>query len=158
MKILAHFATVAVLTFALAGSAAFAQGKPRGAKKTDPQKIVQLYAGKTSNWNRGGHAYWGSDGSYLGIGRDPSWIGVGKWYVTTRGRLCAEATWTGMPEGKLETSDYEACWEFVTAPDGQIWERYLPEKSDWYRHKPEKQVNGHTQRRKINALRKKYGV
>ncbi len=150
-------AAVSVILAANAGSA-LADKKPKGAKKTDPQTIVQLYSGKTSNWNRGGHAYWGSGGKYKGINKKETAVGVGKWYVTTTGKLCSEATWYWEDGGKTKSEPYDMCWEFVTAPDGTVWERDLKDKSEWYRHNYDKQVKGDTQKRKFNKIAKSLGL
>jgi len=150
--------TIATAILISTAAGAWADKKPKGAKKTDPQTIIQLYAGKTSNWNRGGHAYWGPGGVYKGIIKDETSVGNGKWYVTTNGKLCSEATWYWKEGAETKSGPFETCWEFVTAPDGTVWERFLNEKSEWYRHKPEKQVNGDTQRNKFNRIAKQLGL
>jgi phage/plasmid-associated DNA primase len=156
-KIFLTLAATAAITLAGA-SAALADKKPKGAKKTEPQVIAQLYAGKTSNWNSGGHAYWGANGQYKAINKKGTAVGVGKWFVTTRGRLCNETTWYWPEDGQTKSEPYEECWEFVTAPDGTIWERYMPDKTEWYRHKTEKQVNGEAEKAKFNRIASNLGL
>ena len=148
--------SLAVLLVLAAGSVT-AAGKPKGASGTDPQVIYKLYAGKTSHWNRGGTAYWAPDGSFRGINKNRDWIGEGKWYVTTSSKLCYEALWREADAASTESDSGKWCWEFVTAPDGQIWERFLPERTDWYLHKTEKQHNGETQKAVFRSLKAKAG-
>ncbi|MES0827579.1 DUF995 domain-containing protein [Ruegeria sp. SCP11] len=151
--------TVAVLGLLISStSSALADKKPKGAKKTDPQTIAQLYSGKTSNWNSGGHAYWGPGGEYKGINKKGTAVGIGKWFVTTKGRLCNETIWYWPEDRQTKSEPYEECWEFVTAPDGTIWERYMPDKTEWYRHKPEKQVKGDAAKSKFNKIAKSLGL
>jgi len=150
-------ALIGTITLASA-TMVLADKKPKGAKATDPNVIIGLYSGKTSKWNRGGYAYWQSNGEYHGIGSKGDWVGIGKWYVTTKSKLCNETQWHGIKDGKQTQSPHKFCMEFVTAPDGTIWERNVTEKSDWYRHKTSKQTKGDTQKRKFSALRKQFGV
>ncbi|WP_027234561.1 DUF995 domain-containing protein [Leisingera caerulea] len=150
-------AAIAVTAIALT-SPVFAGSKPKGAKPADPKQIAALYAGKTSHWTRGGYAYWGPGGEFLGVGKSGDSVGIGKWYVTTRGKLCHETQWYWLEKGERKSTDGKWCWDFVTAPDGVVWERFQEDKSNWYRHKPAKQHNGNTQRSKISSLRSKIGV
>ncbi|MDC0658149.1 DUF995 domain-containing protein [Leisingera sp. SS27] len=155
-----HLAAAAA-AFALAAvpaSGAWAGAKPKGAKATPPEVIMQLYAGKTSNWSRGGHAYWAPDGSFEGVNKSGDAVGIGKWYVTRKGKLCNEADWHKAVDGVVKTVSNESCWQFVTAPDGSVWERYLGEDGSWYRHKPEKQVSGNSQRRLFRKISKRLGL
>lgn len=145
------------VSLGLAAGAAVAAGKPKGAQPTDPQVIWKLFAGKTSHWNQGGTAYWGPDGTYRGVNRNGDAIGEGKWYVTTASKMCHESVWRKAQRGSSGSEVGKWCWEFVTAPDGQIWERFLPDRSDWYRHRPEKQRNGETHRRQFRQLKAQAG-
>ncbi|EDZ48405.1 conserved hypothetical protein [Rhodobacterales bacterium Y4I] len=114
-----HFICAAFAIAAIALSPpAFAGSKPKGAKPADPKQIAALYAGKTSHWNRGGFAYWGPGGEFQGLGKSGDSVGIGKWYVTNRGKLCHETNWYWMEGGKKESTNGKWCWEFVTAPDG----------------------------------------
>ncbi|PWE34141.1 hypothetical protein DDZ14_02690 [Maritimibacter sp. 55A14] len=142
---------------ALCTSVALAGGKPEGAKPTNPKKIYKLFAGKTSNWNRGGYAFWGPKGELQATGKSGS-VGVGKWYVTTSSKLCQEATyyWTENAVRKSEVGKW--CWQFVTAPDGTIYEKYLPENTDWYPYDKRKQVKGNMHGREYQKLLRKFGL
>lgn len=146
-------ALVLVTTIGFAAGSALAAGKPKGAKPTSPDVIWKLYAGKTSHWNSGGFAYWGPDGTYRGISKTGEWFGEGKWYVTTRGRMCHESAWQKAEAGSTKSDPDKWCWEFVTAPDGQVWERFIPDKTDWYRHNPAKQHGGETQRSRFRTMK-----
>ncbi|KIC18838.1 DUF995 domain-containing protein [Leisingera sp. ANG-Vp] len=143
---------------ALPGTGALAAAKPKGAKATPPEVIMQLYAGKTSNWSRGGHAYWAADGSFQGINKTGDAVGTGKWYVTRKGKLCSEADWHKAVDGAVKVLPFKSCWQFVTAPDGTVWERYLGEDGGWYRHNAEKQVSGNSQKRLFRKISKRLGL
>lgn len=143
---------------AMPAASALAGGKPKGAKATPPEVILQLYAGKTSNWNSGGHAYWGPGGRFQGINKTKDAVGIGKWYVTRQGKLCHEANWHKAEGGAVKAYPHKSCWQFVTAPDGTVWERYLNEDGDWYRHKPGKQVNGNSQQRLFGRISRDLGL
>jgi hypothetical protein len=145
-KTIAITALTAASLALLPAAGALAKSKPKGAKPTDPQFIIDSYAGKTSSWNSGGFAYWGADGTYRAINKRHDAVAEGKWYVTNRGKLCTESDWRGREDGELKVTPYKACWKFLTDPEGVVWEEYRGSK-DWYRHKPEKQQKGDTQRR-----------
>jgi len=150
---------LAACLFAVSFTApAMADQKPKGAKPTDPKMVFSLYAGKTSFWDRGGTAYWKADGTFQGTGKDPTWIGLGKWTVNTKSRLCADVNWFGVKDGKQVSEPFQMCFDFVTAPDGTIWEKNVGEKSEWYRHKEAKQKNGDQNSKQVNKMRKQYGV
>lgn len=151
-------AAVASVLAALPATAVLAGGKPKGAKATPPEVIQQLYAGKTSNWNSGGHAYWAPDGRFQGINKTKDAVGIGKWYVTSRSKLCHEANWHKAEGGAVKAYPHKSCWQFVTAPDGTVWERHLNEKGDWYRHQRGKQVNGNTQQRLFRKISQDLGL
>jgi hypothetical protein len=143
---------------ALCSSAAVAQNLPQGAQPTDPEKILDLYTGKTSNWNGGGYAYWGSRGELQSTSPDGTAAGVGKWYVTTASKLCQDATYYWLENGTRNSEADKYCWKFMTAPDGTIWEKYLPGDGGWYRHEYAKQVRGNPHRREYQALLQKLGL
>ncbi|WP_101065697.1 DUF995 domain-containing protein [Roseovarius salinarum] len=143
---------------ALLAGAAYAGGKPSGATPTDPQKIYRLFAGKTSNWDSGGHAYWGPDGTYRGIGETGVGVGSGKWYVTTASKMCHESTWHWAEDGRRKSKSGKWCWEFATAPDGTIFERFLTKNTDWVPHRRDKQVRGDTQARRHKAISRQLGL
>lgn len=149
---------IATFTAAFFATSALAEKKPKGAKPTDPQQIASLYAGKTSHWNNGGFAYWGPGGEYQGLNKTGDAIGVGKWYVTNRGKLCHESKWYWEEGGVAKSDDGTWCWDFVTAPDGVVWERFQEDKKNWYRHSAEKQRNGNTQKKKLASMRAKFGI
>ena len=149
----------ASLAVALSSGMAMAdKSPPKGSKPTDPNTIIKLYAGKTSNWNSGGGAYWAPNGDLQATGRKGHAVGLGKWYVTTKSKLCQDATYYWEENGSTQTENWEGCWEFKTAPDGVVWERFLPEKGEWWPHRPEKQVKGNTLKNQLNSNRKRLGV
>ncbi|MBY6044825.1 DUF995 domain-containing protein [Phaeobacter italicus] len=144
---------------ALSTPAMSAGGKPKGAQPTPPQEIISLYRGMTSTWNSGGSVYWAPDGTFQGINRRKDAVGVGKWFVTSKSKLCAEVTWNAVVAGKPKTLDDEQCWQFVTAPDGTIWERYLSgDDRKWYRHKREKQSKGNSRKRLFQKISAQLGL
>uniref|UniRef100_UPI003B520612 DUF995 domain-containing protein n=1 Tax=Roseovarius indicus TaxID=540747 RepID=UPI003B520612 len=143
---------------AICASAAMADSMPEGAQPTDPEKIIDLYNGKTSNWKSGGFAYWGPGGKLQATGPNGNAYGVGKWYVTTASKLCQEATYYWMESGSRKSEAGKWCWKFATGPDGTIWENYLPEDTGWYRHRTDKQVRGNPHRRELQALKRKVGL
>ncbi|UWQ78149.1 DUF995 domain-containing protein [Leisingera sp. S132] len=100
----------------------------------------------------------GPDGSFEGVSKGGDAVGIGKWYVTRKGKLCNEADWHQAVDGVVKTVSNESCWQFVTAPDGSVWERYLGGDGSWYRHKPEKQVSGNSQRRLFRKISKRLGL
>ncbi len=152
-------AAVAGFVALMAAGPVFAEKKqPKGSTATPPNEIAKLYAGKTSAWNRGGFAYWKPNGEFHGVGKTGDAVGIGKWYVTTKSKLCHETIWHWIKDGQQEHGDYKHCWEFVTAPDGTIWQRDLTDKSEWYRYKASKHTKGNSQKRAFNSLRKQFGV
>jgi hypothetical protein len=149
---------LATLSFFLSASICVAEKKPpKGSTPTDPNTIVKLYAGKTSFWDRGGVAYWGPGGKFRSTGGKGTAYGEGKWYVTTASKLCQETIYHWSKDGAVESEDYKGCWEFKTAPDGVIWERFLPEETEWYRHRTDKQKNGNAAASTIKAAARKFG-
>jgi hypothetical protein len=139
------------------GTALAEKNPPKGSQPTDPQVIGKLYNGKTSYWDRGGSAYWGPGGVLESTGAKGNAYGKGKWYVTNTSKLCQEATFYWTEGNAVKSEDWKGCWEFATAPDGVIWERFLPEKSEWYKHKTEKQKNGNGNAKVFKANGKNIG-
>ncbi|UWQ27580.1 DUF995 domain-containing protein [Leisingera sp. M523] len=78
--------TALVVAAALTATSAIAAGPDRK-KPVSGQTIAELYSGTT--WTKGG-SYWGPDGSFQAIWEDS--VGLGKWYATSKGYLCYEAT------------------------------------------------------------------
>ena len=116
--------------------------KPRKSKPVDPQVIIQHYLGKTWDWSEGG-SYWGSGGSFQAVWKGRS-VADGRWYVTTRGTLCYDATWQSRADdGSPTATDIENCWKHVLDTDGQIWQRHH-EKEEWYRLNPDKVSSGNS--------------
>lgn len=131
---------------------------PKGSQPTDPQAIIKLYAGNTSYWDRGGSAYWGPKGKFQSTGSKGTGYGTGKWYVPNTSKLCQDAKYQWLEGSALKSEDYKGCWEFKTAPDGVVWERFLPEKTEWYKHKASKQRKGNGNARAFKANGKKLGL
>ncbi|MCP5073625.1 MAG: DUF995 domain-containing protein, partial [Rhodobacteraceae bacterium] len=85
-------------------------------------------------------------------------VGIGKWYVTKKAKLCHESNWYWDESGTTKSDSGKWCWDFVTDPNGVVWERFQKDKRNWYRHNEDKQKAGNTKKRKIKALRVKLGV
>ncbi len=157
-RFFAKFAAFAVAFLLISTPAAFAEkNPPKGSTPTDPQEIARLFNGKTSFWNSGGSAYWGPGGVFESTGRKGEDYGKGKWYITTSGKLCQEATYYWMESNTVKNDDWKGCWEFQTAPDGVVWERFLPDKTEWYRHNAGKQKNGNANAKAFKANGAKLG-
>ncbi|MCA0929031.1 DUF995 domain-containing protein [Ruegeria profundi] len=124
----------AAVVTVLAHGIAWADPKPRGAKAADPNRVVELYRGKTQIWNVcGGGLYYGTNGQASAWCRKHKHIvALGTWRVDRNARVCREIIWH-WPEGESirSKSDGVVCIEHVVAPDGSIW-RSWPDESEWW--------------------------
>ena len=121
----AFLASVAIVAPAVADS-------PDRKTPVSGQQVIDIYAGKTWVWSEGG-SHWGSGGQFTAIWKEA--VGVGKWYATSKGSLCYEATWK-KPGGE-GGADIKRCWKHVTDSKGVLWKQD-PETEDWY--KPAKEI------------------
>lgn len=156
MRSLFKLAAMSARSSLIAGTS-LADRKPSGSKPADAQTILQLYTGHTWDWTKGG-SYWGSGGSFEAIW-DESYAS-GKWWVTTKGRLCYNALWTwkDADTNAAKTGDpFERCWKHVVDKDGQIWQCYH-EKSDGCRLGNETLKFGKQVVREVKKLRRKLGI
>ncbi len=135
--------------------------KPRPSFSADPQKIIKMLSGNTTKWKTGG-AYWHKDGKFEAVWANPEgepFVGVGKWYVTTKGSHCYEAVWYG--EGESENV-IKRCWEHVYDEDGTLWERSTKKedkkKWGWYNDAQQKMSNGNTIKSDFRKYKKELGV
>jgi hypothetical protein len=155
------FAIVIAATMAL--SLPLAAGrKPRPAIAADPQKILKTFSGYTYDWSQGG-AYFGKGGKFEAVWESSDGkhsVGIGKWYVTTKGSHCYEADWHGA-NGKQKF--VKRCWEHVYDQDGLLWERSTDKKDrrkwGWYDVNIKKELTkGNKIKAQTSKLKKKYGV
>lgn len=162
----AHRALSSTLTFAVfvagmsAGSIALADPKPRGSKAADGQTVANMYVGKTQEWKRcRGGVYFGGGGKAEGYchleGKDPS-VGIGKWSVTRKGKVCSDMQWHwGEGESNSKQNDKPDCIQHVVDTEGQIWRRFGDDK-DWWRFGPDSVGKGNTLKRQTNKLKRKF--
>lgn len=107
-----------------------AGSKPRGAKPANPKMIIQLYAGNTWVWSKGG-LYMMPGGKAQAVWEQS--IGSGTWSVTTKGTLCRTMIWHWIGDGgKAGSEPKRQCNRHVVDKDGVIWQRH-DEDNDWYR-------------------------
>ena len=153
---------VAICTLALP---AMADPKPRGAKPADGQMIANIYVGKTQNWKtcKAG-IYYGGKGKAQAYchkeGDKEPGVGIGKWTVTRKGKVCADMIWywrEGDGYGS-KPNDKPDCINHVVDKEGTIWRNWDGNK-DWWRLDPKTGVEkGFKYKSKVNRLRRKLGV
>jgi len=155
----ALFATIALAAFAVPAAA---DPKPRGSKPADGQMIANMYVGKTQDWkNCRGGIYYGSGGAataYCHKEGDKANVGIGRWTVTRKGKVCADMHWHwGKGEGNSKRNDEQDCINHIVDKEGQIWRRWNDNK-DWWRFDAESVVKGDTLKRKKNKLKRSFGL
>lgn len=141
---------------------AYADPKPRGTKPADGQTVANMYVGKTQTWKRcRGGVFYGGGGAaeaYCHIEGDSENVGIGRWTVTSKGRVCADMQWHwGKGEGKSKRNDEPDCIDHIVDKDGQIWRRWNDDK-DWWKFSDDSVDKGHTLKRKTNKLKRKFGL
>lgn len=145
---------------ALIATFAFSQGamsdSPNKKNPVSGQEIISIYNGKTWVWSKGG-SYWGGGGKFEAIWEDKA-VGIGKWYATSKGSLCYEATWKS--EAGDGGAEIKRCWKHVKDSDGVLWKQD-PETKDWY--KPAKEIeervkSGNKIKSEVRKRRKKVGL
>lgn len=149
-----------VLVSALAAvsisTATFAAGKkPKPSYPADPKEVIKIYNGNTWTWSKGG-SYWGKGGKFEAVWDDS--LGLGKWYVTTKGTLCYVADWY-KKNGEV-TKDWKRCWEHVKDENGTYFQQSTDEKDrkKWGWGPVSKISKGNGIKSEIRKLKKRNGV
>jgi len=128
---------------------------PNEKNPVNSQEVVNIFYGKTWIWKKGG-AYWGEGGAFEAIYNEA--VGVGKWYVTTSGTLCYEATWKKEAEeaGKF----VKRCWEHVRDKDGVMWRNSVEKNFRFYKAASENAefLSGNHIRSEVLKIRAKAGL
>ena len=159
MKKIKTFFFLLTAGFGLAlSNTAFADPKPKGAKSASAQTVANHYAGKTHHWKscKGGIYFGANWQAQAYCNKEGPSIGLGKWSVTKRGKICHELTWY-WPKGDGHGSkvDKKDCTEHVVDANGEMWRSWQGEK-DWWRSQYQKNLEkGFKHKSKINRLRKK---
>ncbi|CUH87930.1 hypothetical protein PH5382_01859 [Phaeobacter sp. CECT 5382] len=151
----AKFITSAVFACLVAATPSKAVSPDRQ-RPVSGESVIEIYSGKTWIWEHGG-SYWGRDGSFRGLWKETN-VGIGKWYATSKGKLCYEATWYGAKDSPGE--DIKRCWRHVVDSEGAIWKQNMDTK-DWYR--PTKEFSerlqaGNKVQAAVNRLVRRYGI
>lgn len=94
---------------------------PVDAAPLTPTEVFHIYAGKSESWGSGSGAYWNSDGTFYAVNSAEESIGVGKWYVTTAGRVCSEGKWYWRQDFGVEDRRLRTCTRFRRDGDGDLW-------------------------------------
>lgn len=145
------YMTAGITALALLAGAVSADSPDRK-NKMSGEEVWRLYAGKTWVWSKGG-SYWGGDSSFEAVWDGA--VGVGKWYATSTGKLCYEASWKR--EAADDPANVTRCWEHVKDTKGRIWKKD-PQTSDWYRaakELEERLVKGNKIKSDVRQLRRK---
>jgi len=161
MKLISTFNKI-VLTSVIVSlsvtSTAMAKGKkPKPSFAADPKIVIKTFNGKTWMWSKGG-SYWGAGGKFEAVWDES--VGLGKWYVTTKGTLCYEAVWYGPGESD---DVIKRCWDHVTDEDGFLWQQSTKKadikKWGWYVFVPSKKLEkGNKIKSQANKLKRANGI
>lgn len=161
------FAAVIIATSAATPS--LADGKPKGAKKAPAQQVANFYAGKTQTWkscNGGGIYYGGQWQAQAYCNKNTPSVGIGTWSVNAQGRICHDLTWYWREDGKVKSNHKPVgprnCDDVALAPDGNMWARWVHEKSKsdawWNLTQSENVQSGNKLKGKINRMRRQFGI
>lgn len=149
----------AALSIVLSGHAV-ADPKPSGLKPMDAQQLANLYAGRTDTWTRncGGGIYFGGGWeAQATCTKKGDSVGLGKWSVNRKGKVCWELTWY-WPDGDGVGSKVEDknCVTVLLDPQGVVWRNWDGDK-DWWKMDVNKD-RSFKFKRPITKLRKKLKV
>lgn len=145
----------------LLGGAALADPKPKGAKPVPAQTIANLYAGKTQNWKscNAGIYYGGGWEAQAFCEKDGKAVGLGKWSVSNKGRVCHQLTWFWQDGDGYGSKKSDAdCISHLIDSDGVIWRKWDSDKDWWRLTSTKSMTKGFKHKAKINRLRRKLGV
>ncbi|WP_425044047.1 DUF995 domain-containing protein [Primorskyibacter sp. S87] len=157
MKGLLTFLVSAGLSFSSAVSVS-ADPKPKGATGASAQAVANLYGGMTQTWKtcQGGIYYGPNWEAQAWCGKNPDNVGIGKWRVDNKGRVCHDLTWYWPnSDGYGSKQDGGECISHVTDAEGNLW-RSWPQDSEWWRATGSKSLNkGFTYKSKVRRAKRK---
>lgn len=123
------------------------------AKPLEARAVADTFLGKTWTW-KNGHGYFGNDGTFTAIAGDNE-IGEGKWYATSQGRLCVDATWTSPEYGSVEN---KRCWRHAKDEKGTIWQSPTDQNWAWSVFAPrDNLVRGNVYAKRFARQKKRLG-
>ncbi|MBY6065496.1 DUF995 domain-containing protein [Leisingera aquaemixtae] len=92
-------------------------------------------------------------------GKHPDSVGVGKWYIDAKGRVCQKLTWYWAKNGeRLSEPGEEECISHLTAADGIVWRSWPKDREWWKATNSASLEKGFKFKSKIRRLRKKLKV
>lgn len=152
---------VGALIAIMAATPALADPKPKGAKPVDAQTLANMYVGTSQTWKgcKGGIYYGGKYEAQAYCSKEGESVGVGKWTVDRKGRVCHELIWY-WPQGKgvgSKPQDKKECVAHLMDANGNIWRNWNNDK-DWWQLGPKDMIKGFKLKRKVKRLRKKLSV
>lgn len=158
MKILSSL----MLIFSLSTSTAYADPKPSGGKRVDPQTVANIYTGKTQLWKRdcNGGIYYGPKGqAFAWCRKHHQNVGIGKWTIDSKGRVCDELKWY-WPEGSGVGSKMgnKTCISHLVDAEGTMWRNWTNDKDWWRLPDPKHLLKGFKFKGKVNRNRRKLGL
>ena len=154
MKLLTTATLIGALSLVMIASPAFAGKKPKGSKSPGASVIKQKYIGKTWKWTKGG-IYFAKNGTTIAVWEKS--VGIGKWSVSSSGKICNKAVWHWKEKNKIKKKKIQACWKHALAKDGVLWS-HDKKKNNWYEASFNKMSNGNRINSKANALKRKIGM
>ncbi|WP_291734551.1 DUF995 domain-containing protein [Leisingera sp. F5] len=114
---------------------AIADPKPQNVKVTGAQDLANLYGGKTQIWKgcKGGIYFGANWEAQAYCAKHPDSVGLGKWRIDGKGRVCHEMNWYRAKDGEVASKEKkEECVSHVTAEDGIVW-RSWPDDREWWK-------------------------
>jgi len=152
---LANLLLASLVAVSISGAASAAGKKPKPSFPADPKEVIAIYNGNTWTWSKGG-SYWGNGGKFEAIWGDA--IGIGKWYVTTKGTLCYEAIWYETNGSK--SKPLKRCWEHVKDAEGVYYQQSTDPKDrkKWGWVKNTKVSKGNGIKSELKKLKQKAGL
>ena len=135
---------------------AIAGSKPEKAVSANPREIEVAFAENSWRWNNEkGGVYHAKNGKLIAILNYDDVLGIGRWSVNAKGTLCHNAIWYWKRE-KLKQRKVKDCWKHVVDQDGKLWQH--DRKYGWYRF-PINQISpGNKYSRRVNRLKKNFGL
>lgn len=94
---------------------------PEGAALADPNDLLRMFAGRTSDWGGGSAAYWAPDGTFRAVNAAEQSLGYGTWFVTSASRMCYEGTWAWRQDFGVQSRVVEVCSRYMIDAQGQVW-------------------------------------
>ncbi|WP_193747566.1 DUF995 domain-containing protein [Leisingera sp. ANG-M7] len=152
---------VTILSAAFSTTQATADPKPQNAAVPAAQELANLYGGKTQIWKKcQGGVYYGPRWEAQGYcAQHPNSVGVGKWHIDGRGRVCQKMTWYHSKDGALIAKEgEEECISHLQAADGIVWRSWPKDREWWKATNSVSLEKGFKFKSKIRRLRKKLKV